>query len=54
VFRGSYEKLFDLARDIEAITGEQLRAVGASVLRRNNATIGMLHAPVAAVQEEEE
>ena len=54
VFRGSYEKLFDLAKDIEAITGEELRAVGASVLRRNNATIGMLHAPVAAVQEEAE
>ncbi len=53
VFRGSYEKLFDLAKDIETITGEQLRVVGGSVLRRNNATIGMLYAPVAAVQEEE-
>ena len=54
VFRGSYEKLFDLATDIEAVTGEQLRAVGSSVFRRNNATIGMLHAPVAPAQEEDE
>jgi zinc protease len=54
VFRGSYEKLFELAKDIEAVTGEQLRAVGSSVFRRNNATIGMLYAPVAAVQEEAE
>ncbi len=54
VFRGSYEKLFDLATNIEAITGEQLRAVGSSVFRRNNATIGMLHAPVAPAREEAE
>ena len=53
VFRGSYEKLFDLAKDIEAVGGEQLKAVGRSVFRRNNATIGMLYAPATPGQEEE-
>ena len=44
---------FDLAKNIEAVTGEQLRAVGSSVFRRGNATIGTLYAPVAAQPEEQ-
>ena len=53
VFRGSYERLFDLAENIEAITREELRAVAGSVFRRNNATIGTLYAPVEEQPEEE-
>ena len=45
VFYGSYERLFDLPRDIEAVSADDLRAVAASVFRRSNATIGMLYAP---------
>jgi len=45
VFHGSYERLFDLPRDIEAVSGDDLKAVAASVFRRSNATIGMLYAP---------
>ena len=51
VFRGSYERLFDLPAEIEAVTAEDLRAVAARVLRRNNATIGTLRAP--ATEDEE-
>ncbi len=51
VFRGSYEKHFDLAKDIEALTGEDLNAVAAGVFYRSNATIGVLSAP--APEEEE-
>ena len=50
VFHGSYERLFDLPGEIEAITTEDLRTA-ASVLVRNNATIGVLRAPA---REEEE
>jgi zinc protease len=52
VFRGSYEKLFDLAQEIEAVSGEELKAVAGSVFRRSNATIGMLYAPDAVEVEE--
>jgi zinc protease len=52
VFRGSYERLFDLAQEIEAVSGEQLKAVAGSVFRRSNATIGMLYAPDAVEEEE--
>ena len=45
VFRGSYERLFDLPGEIEAITAEDLRSAAATVLRRGNATIGVLRAP---------
>jgi zinc protease len=45
VFYGSYERLFDLPRDIEAVSADDLRSVAASVFRRSNATIGMLYAP---------
>ena len=53
VFRGSYEQLFDLAKNIEAVTREELRAVGSRVFRGNNATIGTLYAPVAEQPEDE-
>jgi len=45
VFHGTYERLFDLPQEIEAVTADDLRAVAAAVLRRNNATIGALRAP---------
>jgi zinc protease len=51
VFLGSYEKLFDLAQDIEAVSGDELKAVATRVFRRNNATIGMLIAPAEEAQE---
>jgi zinc protease len=51
VFLGSYEKLFDLAQDIEAVSGDELKAVATRVFRRNNATIGMLLAPAEEAQE---
>jgi len=51
VFQGAYERLFDLPQEIEAVTTDDLRAVAAIVLRRNNATIGVLRAPVAEAEE---
>ena len=51
VFQGAYERLFDLPQEIEAVTTDDLRAVAATVLRRNNATIGTLRAPVAEAEE---
>ncbi len=51
VFRGSYEKHFDLAKDIEALTGDDLNAVAAAVFYRSNATIGVLSAPAAEEEE---
>ena len=51
VFHGAYERLFDLPQEIEAVTADDLRAVAATVLRRNNATIGALRAPVMESEE---
>ena len=51
VFRGAYERLFDLPPEIEAVTSEDLRVVAESVFQHNNATIGTLHAPVVEVEE---
>ena len=51
VFHGAYERLFDLPQEIEAVSADDLRAVAAAVLRRNNATIGVLHAPVVEAEE---
>ena len=45
VFQGRFEALFELPGNIEAISPEDLRAVAAAVFRRNNATVGVLHAP---------
>ncbi len=47
VFHGSYEKLFELPGDIEAVSADDLRAVAAAVFRRDNATVGALYAPKA-------
>jgi zinc protease len=47
IFRGSYEKLFELPADIEAVSADELKAVAAAVFRRENATIGALYAPPA-------
>ena len=54
VFLGSYERLFDLAKEIESITGEDLKAVAGRVFRHSNATIGVLYSPVAEEQLEAE
>jgi len=51
VFHGAYERLFDLPQEIEAVTADDLRAVATTVLRRNNATIGILHAPLVEAEE---
>ena len=51
VFLGGYEKLFDLPGDIEAISADDLRAIAASVFRRDNATVGVLYSPVAEHHE---
>jgi zinc protease len=45
VFHGGYEKLFDLPGNIEAVSADDLKAVAASVFRRDNATVGTLYAP---------
>jgi zinc protease len=51
VFHGAYERLFDLPQEIEAVSTDDLRAVAAAVLRRSNATIGVLRAPVVEAEE---
>jgi zinc protease len=53
VFHGSYEKLFDFAQDIEAVSGETLKMIAGGVFRRDNATIGMLYAPAVEAEVEE-
>ena len=45
VFQGSFERVFDLPQEIDAVTVEDLRAVAERFLKRTNATIGVLHAP---------
>jgi zinc protease len=54
VFRGSFERMFDLPGEIEAVTEENLREVAARVLRHNNATIGVLQTPVMVDEGDEE
>lgn len=51
VFHGAYERLFDLPQEIETVSLDDLRAVAAAVLRRNNATIGVLHGPIAEAEQ---
>jgi len=41
VFHGGYERLFDQAADIDAVTGAQLRDAAARVFRAENATVGV-------------
>jgi zinc protease len=45
VFHDSYERLFDLPQEIEAVSIGDVQQAAAKILRRNNATIGLLHAP---------
>jgi len=42
VFTGSYENLFSLSEDVNAITAEQLQAVAGQVFRHSNMTVGVL------------
>ena len=51
VFHGSYERAFELAQQIEAVSGDDLKAAAADVFRRGNATIGTLYGPAAEVPE---
>ncbi len=45
VFHGSYEVLFSLPGQLEAVTVEDLKVVSGKVFRRNNMTVGTLVAP---------
>ena len=53
VFRGSFERVFDIPQEIEAVTVGDLRAVAERFLYRNNATIGILRAPAQPGEVEE-
>ena len=53
VFLGSYERVFDIPQEIEAVAAEDLRAAAERYLYRNNATIGILRAPAPAAEVEE-
>jgi zinc protease len=48
VFHGDYRKLFDAPGEYESITADEVRQAAASVLRRENRTLGILEAPHAA------
>ncbi len=51
VFHGSYEVLFSLPEQLEAVTVEDLKVVADKVFRRNNMTVGTLEAPPAGEAE---
>ncbi len=53
VFKGSYERVFDLPQEIEAVTAEDVRAAAERYLYRNNATIGILRPPAEPMEGEE-
>ena len=44
VFTGSYENLFSLPEDVNNVTVVDLQAVARGAFRRNNMTVGVLHA----------
>ncbi|MDH3362162.1 MAG: insulinase family protein [Gammaproteobacteria bacterium] len=48
VFTGSYENLFALPEDVNAVTAAQIKAVAAKVFQRKNATVGALRSPADA------
>jgi zinc protease len=51
VFHGDYRKLFGAPSEYESITAEEVKAAAATVLRRENRTVGVLEsAPIAAAQ----
>ncbi len=54
VFHGGYEKLFELPKEVEALTAEELRSAATNVFRRGNATIGVLRSPAVEEQDEDE
>ncbi len=45
VFTGSYENLFSVPENLDAVTVVDLKAVASDVFRRNNMTVGVLQAP---------
>jgi len=45
VFTGSFENLFSVPEEVNAITAEQVRHVAARVFQENNMTVGVLRAP---------
>ena len=51
VFKGDYETLFDVPKQLNEITAAQLRAVAAKVFRDENMTVGILSAPAQEEQE---
>jgi zinc protease len=51
VFKGDYETLFDVPKQLNEITAAQLRAVAAEVFRDENMTVGILSAPAQEEQE---
>ena len=44
VFTGSYENLFSIPENLDAVTVVDLKAVASDVFRRNNVTVGVLRA----------
>lgn len=53
VFHGSYEKLFYLPDSINAITGDEIRAVAARVFRPTNMTVGVLRSPTIVEESQQ-
>ena len=51
VFHGGFEALFQRPQQVEAVSTDDLRSAAQSVFRRGNATIGLLYATPAEVQE---
>ncbi len=53
VFHGGFESLFELPGQVDAVTPDSIRSVARAVFSRQNATIGLLKAPPAPVEEED-
>ena len=51
VFTGDHENLFSVPERISATTAAELKAVAASVFRRNNMTVGILRPPAEGVRQ---
>ena len=51
VFHGGFETLFQRPQQVEAVSTDDLKSAAQSVFRRGNATIGLLYATPAEVQE---
>ena len=51
VFHGGFEALFQRPQQVEAVSTDDLRSAAQSVFRRGNATVGLLYATPAEVQE---